>query len=469
MAYLRLVLLAILVMCVAAAAANPVPFINQPLVPDSAQPGGGKFTLTVNGAGFISASTVNWNGESLPTTFVSATRLTAVVPAADILTAQTASVTVRNEGPGGGSSNSILFPVRLPARNGSLQETSLGNVSLVGGSMAVADFNGDGKLDVANCMYDVAVSLGNGNGTFGNPLLVNPYGCGLLILAGDFNGDGKVDLATLGLDLNVYLGNGDGTFQDPIQTTGLPIYTWSFTAGDFNHDGNLDLAIGGLDTDNSGIVTLLFGKGDGTFAAPQNVRVHGGAQDTSGVTFVTTADINHDGNLDLAVVDEVAINNRQIFILLGKGNGSFQVLPSLGRGYGALALADFNGDGNLDLVSNTGSIVVALGQGDGTFGPPTIYKVAGTCCGDVVVGDFNGDGFLDVAAVEDNYPGNPYIDFLAGVGDGTFQPSRKFSSSLYTGGYLAAGDFNNDGKLDLLMSSSPDFGGIDAYLQEAPK
>ena len=84
---------------------NPVPFIDQPLVPDATAPGGAGFTLTVNGAGFVAASTVNWNGSPLATTFVNNHQLTATVPASDIATASTASVTVVNPSPGGGVSN----------------------------------------------------------------------------------------------------------------------------------------------------------------------------------------------------------------------------------------------------------------------------------------------------------------------------------------------------------------------------
>ncbi len=80
-------------------AANPVPVINQPLVPGTAAPGGGAFTLTVNGTGFISGSTVYWNGSSRTTTFVSGSQLTAAINAADIAVAATASVTVVNPAP----------------------------------------------------------------------------------------------------------------------------------------------------------------------------------------------------------------------------------------------------------------------------------------------------------------------------------------------------------------------------------
>lgn len=96
-----------------ALAQNPVPFVNQPLVPDATGPGGPDFTLTVNGTGFISGSVVNWNGTALTTQFVTGSKLTATVPAANIATASTASVTVVNPAPGGGRSNVEFFPVTL--------------------------------------------------------------------------------------------------------------------------------------------------------------------------------------------------------------------------------------------------------------------------------------------------------------------------------------------------------------------
>ena len=93
------------------AQSNPVPFVNQPLVPSAIAPGGAMFTLTVHGTGFVSGSTVNWNGTALATTFVSSSQLTAQVPAANIATASTASVTVSNPAPGGGTSNSATLTV----------------------------------------------------------------------------------------------------------------------------------------------------------------------------------------------------------------------------------------------------------------------------------------------------------------------------------------------------------------------
>src|SRR5439155_11032187 len=92
----------------ATSAANPVPLISQPLVPDAAAPGGAGFTLTVNGTGFVSGASVNWNGSARTTTFVSNSQLTASILASDIATANTGSITVMNPSPGGGSSNVVF-------------------------------------------------------------------------------------------------------------------------------------------------------------------------------------------------------------------------------------------------------------------------------------------------------------------------------------------------------------------------
>jgi hypothetical protein len=128
------------------AANNPVPFIDLPTAPSAAVPGGSGFMLTVNGAGFVNGSVVNWNGSARVTTFVSAAQVTAVILVSDIATASTASITVSNPAPGGGTSNPSLFEVSNPL--GSPQFTTIpqnnGNVLVVTG-----DFNGDGTLDVA--------------------------------------------------------------------------------------------------------------------------------------------------------------------------------------------------------------------------------------------------------------------------------------------------------------------------------
>jgi VCBS repeat protein/IPT/TIG domain-containing protein len=161
---------AIVLSATLANAANAVPFVNQPLVPASVAPGGSGFTLTVNGTGFVSGSTVNWNGSPRTTTFISSSQVTAAILSSDIATATTASVTVVSPAPGGGRSNVVFLPVREPATFVSLNSSSFG-VPLGAGPSAVADFNNDGNQDLALLETnppEVFILLGNGNGTF-NP------------------------------------------------------------------------------------------------------------------------------------------------------------------------------------------------------------------------------------------------------------------------------------------------------------
>jgi hypothetical protein len=135
------VLVGIATLVPAALAQNPVPLINQPLVPDAVKPGGAGFTLTVNGTGFVSGSVGHWNGSARPTTFVSRSRLKASILSSDIAKAKTASVTVANPTPGGGTSNVALFNATTPTSGILLARSDLG----AGVSVATGDFNGDGN------------------------------------------------------------------------------------------------------------------------------------------------------------------------------------------------------------------------------------------------------------------------------------------------------------------------------------
>jgi hypothetical protein len=132
----------------ALAQSNPVPLVNQPLVPTATAPGGPTFVLTVNGTGFVPGSAVNWNGTPLSTTFVSSSQLTATVPASNIAKASTASITVSSPSPGGGISNPLFFSVSAPT---TLQFTSLLaslNDCFPCYNLIAADLNRDGKLDL---------------------------------------------------------------------------------------------------------------------------------------------------------------------------------------------------------------------------------------------------------------------------------------------------------------------------------
>src|SRR6266851_3352440 len=154
----------------AQAQSNPVPFLNQTLVPSSTAPGGPNLKLTASGTGVTSASVVNWNGTPLQTTFVTDTQLTAIIPSADIASSGTASITVSTPKPGGGTSNVVFFTVSTQTTPSFTQYVQSGppspNGQMLEAPLAV-DVNGDGKLDiVSGWSGELMVLLSQGDGSF---------------------------------------------------------------------------------------------------------------------------------------------------------------------------------------------------------------------------------------------------------------------------------------------------------------
>src|SRR5215472_7060218 len=321
--------------------------------------------------------------------------------------------------------------------------------------VAVGDLNGDGVPDlvVANAgMYpdyagSVSVLLGSGDGSFQTAQSLSASDRPRSVAVGDFNGDGKLDLAVAGGFVSVLLGNGDGTFQAAVH---FGPGGSSVALGDFNGDEKLDLAVAypGTVPHYFGSVSVLLGNGDGSFQEPQ--RVAGGISPLS----VAVGDFNGDGALDVAVANDFSSPGTGGFVsvLLGNGDGSFRAAPSFVAGgiLASVAVGDFNGDGALDLaVADSAGVSVLMGNGDGRFQATPSFD-AGFQPHSVVVGDFNGDGALDLAVANLGQRG---VAVLLGNGDGSFQVMQSFAAGSLAV-VVAVGDFNGDGALDLAVADS---------------
>jgi hypothetical protein len=325
----------------------------------------------------------------------------------------------------------------------SLYGTGAGPVALV-----VTDVNNDGRSDLVladSQSGGISVLLGNGDGTFQPAVSYKTSGSPQSLVVGDFNGDGKPDVATAGQDgtIVLLLGNGDGTFQ---AKTGFSVasYPSYLAAADFDGDGNLDLVAAAQF--NMGISVLL-GNGDGSFQPPMTYPA------ANGVTAMIVADFNGDGYSDVATLQGITPtpNASSVTILLGNGDGSFRPPTSFSTVTMAFSLvtADFNGDGKADLVltNNTtaNTVTVLLGNGDGSFQNGVVYGVEAQPIS-VVAADFNGDGKPDIATANDNGA----VTLLPGNGDGTFQPALRYGTVISPRA-MAIGEFNGDGRADLAV------------------
>jgi hypothetical protein len=268
------------------------------------------------------------------------------------------------------------------------------------------------------------------------------------VAVGDFNGDRLPDLVTANYNSNnvsVLLGKGDGTFQTPV-TYATGVGPSAVITGDFDDDGRPDLAVTNNGSTGAAGLSILLGNGDGTF---QSQLTFATAQNPYALA---AGDFNNDGKLDLAVAD---LGASAVSLLLGNGDGTFQPAVAYGVGVApvSICVGDFNSDGSLDLaVANEGyaggyAISVLLGNGDGTFQPQVLY-ITGASPDAVAAGDFNGDGRLDLA-VGVGYPDS--VSIFLGNGDGTFQAHVDYPTGSGPAS-IVVDDLNGDGKPDLAVA-----------------
>ncbi|MCX7072255.1 MAG: FG-GAP-like repeat-containing protein [Gammaproteobacteria bacterium] len=336
-------------------------------------------------------------------------------------------------------------------------------------SSVSADFNGDGKADLAMRVYSsgtqqyfISIRLGDGSGGFG-PASQFAVGRASDLAVGDFNNDGKPDLAAR-------LASGtSGQVTILINTTATGSASLSFTSqdspdlggggqavavGDLNGDGWLDLAatVGG--SIDPGRVAVLLNDGSGGFGPATMYPV--GVSSTA----IVIADFDGDGRPDLAVPNRFAdtnSNNASVSLLLNNGNGSFAAAtssPLTTPGPRAIAAGDFNGDGRPDLAISHGDFIntlsILLNTGAGSFGAASGIRLGGQASDNssLKVADFTGDGKADIAVVTN---GASRLAILASLGDGSFAPPNYYAAGNDPTA-LAIGDFNGDGQPDLAVT-----------------
>jgi hypothetical protein len=359
-------------------------------------------------------------------------------------------------------------------------------------SVAVADVNSDGKLDLivgicanSNCNSGaVSILIGNGDGTFEVPVSYSSGGPRAnSVAAADLNADGRLDVIVAnGNTLGVLLGNGDGTLQPAVNYSTGGYGPDSIKVADVNSDGKLDVVVANQCSqsyeycDGGGNVGVLLGKGDGSFQSP--ITYDTGAS-YSEAADIALADINGDAKPDILIANVCTgdyaykvfcgwgspwggITDQTVTVLLGNGDGTFRW--SGGYSFGgdltnSVAVADVSGDGKPDLlVANQciytnvfcpGGVSILLGNGDGTFQAPIIYGSGGGA-NSVAVADLNVDGRIDV--VEANGTTST-IGVLLNGGNGTFHAEEGFFSGGYDTLASIVTDLNGDGKLDLVLAN----------------
>jgi len=477
-----------------------VPFIIQvsppSLPPTTTAPGNGSFTLTILGANFPSTAIVNLTGPGNLTLHPSSTsvnasgsQITAQFTNAILASPATLFVTVTNPGGSPPSTSNAFYLPETPAQPSVVLNQNV-SAFLTGNPKGIltADLSGNGSLALAVVSQGtdtVSILQSDFTGTFtaagSYPTGSQPWG----IVAADFFGTGQPGLAITNSGDNtitILLPNGGGTFRIGNTITLPGVFPTQLVAADLNGDGKMDLAV--LNTCGTGVgacfpqavpqgpgtVTILLGNGDGTFTVSPEALTAGNVPYA-----IATADLNGDGFLDLVVANS---SDNTLTLLMGNGDGTFTPatsLPATGNSPSGIAIGDFNGDGSPDIAitnSADNTVSILLNQNCSSapavaciFAAAPISPAVGANPSGIATGDLNADGFLDLAVT--NATGNS-VSVLLGDGTGAFHAVVPLGQPDFTTGAspqgLVLGDFNEDGRLDIVTSNAS---GSYSYLRQA--
>ena len=287
-------------------------------------------------------------------------------------------------------------------------------------------------------------------------------------LMGDFDGDGNPDFVMIvgdptnsgNFSFAVVMSNGDGTFKPFVLTPTPGNTTDPFAVADVNNDGMTDVIfVHQANAVDPASFDVLLSNGDGTFTVGNNYVIT--ANSLSGGT---VADFDHDGKLDVVVVD--AGNPATVWVVTGNNDGTFNTTPlqvSLGGPAGFdVFFADLNGDGQLDVTGNddtTGEQTVYLATSATTFAAAALYSTPDgmyDAC-NTTIGDLTGDGKPEI--ISPNCQDNNITVFVNN-GDGTFQTGVYYSTAANAAAVysnpeaVAIGDVNGDGVPDLIATNN---------------